>query len=53
MFIFTKNGKNVKIERTREKHLPKHQWTTFWMKTLNKSFIIDLNLTENTKKDRY
>jgi len=29
----------AKINRTWEKRSPKHQWTTFWMETLNKAFV--------------
>ena len=32
-------AKNVKINGTWERHSPKHQWTTFWMETLNKSVV--------------
>ena len=32
-------AKNVKINGTWEKHSPKHQWTTFWMETMNKSVV--------------
>jgi len=29
----------AKINRTWEKCSPEHQWTTFWMETLNKAFV--------------
>jgi len=32
-------AKDVKINGTWEKHSQKQQWTTFWMETLNKSFV--------------